>query len=150
MRQASEDNRCSRYLSICGGTGCKSAQSDEILANLQKEIAAAGLADEVTVDITGCFGFCEKGPIVKVSPDNVFYVNVKPDDAEEIVKEHLLKGKIVERFLYEEPTVKEKVKKQDEMSFYKKQVRIALRNCGLINPEDIKEYIAEDGYLALR
>ncbi|WP_411955990.1 NADH-ubiquinone oxidoreductase-F iron-sulfur binding region domain-containing protein [Clostridium sp. FP1] len=146
---ASEGNRCTRYLSVCGGTGCKSAKSDEILANLQKEIAANGLTDEVTAAITGCFGFCEKGPIVKVSPDNVFYVNVKPSDAAEIVKEHLLKGIIVDRLLFEEPSMGIKIKKQEDMPFYKKQVRIALRNCGLINPEDIKEYISEDGYLAL-
>jgi len=149
LEKTSEGNRCSRYLSICGGTGCKSAQSDEILENLQKEIAANGLTDEVTAAITGCFGFCEKGPIVKVSPDNVFYVNVKPSDAAEIVKEHLLKGNVIERLLFEEPSSKIKVKKQEDMPFYKKQVRIALRNCGLINPEDIKEYIAEDGYIAL-
>lgn len=145
----SEGSRCSRYFSVCGGTGCKSSQSDEILANLQKEINANGLGDEVAIAITGCFGFCEKGPIVKVSPDNVFYVNVKPSDAEEIVKEHLLKGIVVDRLLFEEPSVKVKIKKQEDMPFYKKQVRIALRNCGLINPEDIKECIAENGYLAL-
>ncbi|MBU3113423.1 NADH-quinone oxidoreductase subunit NuoF [Clostridium lacusfryxellense] len=146
---ASEGTRCTRYLSVCGGTGCMSAQSDEILLNLQKEIVAAGLSDEVTAAITGCFGFCEKGPIVKVSPDNVFYVNVKPTDAAEIVKEHLLKGTVVDRLLFEEPSVNVKIKKQEDMPFYKKQVRIALRNCGLINPENIKEYIAENGYLAL-
>ncbi|MCB2289895.1 NADH-quinone oxidoreductase subunit NuoF [Clostridium sp. CS001] len=149
LELSSEGSRCTRYLSICGGTGCKSAQGDEILANLQKEITACGLADEVTAAITGCFGFCEKGPIVKVSPDNVFYVNVKPSDAEEIVREHLLKGITVDRLLFQEPTIKTKIKKQEDMPFYKKQVRIALRNCGLINPEDIKEYIAEDGYIAL-
>jgi NADH:ubiquinone oxidoreductase subunit F (NADH-binding)/(2Fe-2S) ferredoxin len=149
LELSSEGTRCSRYLSICGGTGCMSAQSEEILANLQKEIATAGLSDEVNVDITGCFGFCEKGPIVKVSPDNVFYVNVKPSDAEAIVKEHLLKGNTVDRLIFEEPNLKIKIKKQEDMPFYKKQVRIALRNCGLINPEDIKEYIAEDGYMAL-
>lgn len=105
--------------------------------------------DEVTAHITGCFGFCEKGPIVKVSPDNVFYVTVKPSDAAEIVSEHLLKGKVIDRLLFEEPSSKLKIKKQEDMHFYKKQVRIALRNCGLINPEDIQEYIAESGYLAL-
>ena len=149
LEKSSEGTRCSRHLSVCGGTGCLSAQSDEILANLQKEITASGLANEVTVAITGCFGFCEKGPIVKVSPDNVFYVNVKPTDAEEIVKEHLLKGNVIDRLLFEDPSVNVKIKKQEDMPFYKKQVRIALRNCGLINPEDIKECIAENGYLAL-
>lgn len=138
-----------KELLICGGTGCKSAQSDLIQANLIKSLEEAGLNNDVTVSITGCFGFCEKGPIVKVTPDDVFYVHVTPDDAEEIVKEHIVNGKTVDRLLYEEPTLKEKVKTQDEMTFYKKQVRIALRNCGLINPEDVKEYIAEEGYIAL-
>lgn len=134
---------------ICGGTGCKSAQSDLIKTNLEAELEKVNLQDEVYVSITGCFGFCEKGPIVKVTPDDIFYVHVTPEDAAEIVGEHILKGSIVDRLLYEEPTIKEKVKTQDEMTFYKKQKRIALRNCGLINPEDITEYIAEKGYLAL-
>lgn len=134
---------------ICGGTGCKASQSDKILANLNAAIEAHGLKDRVKVSITGCFGFCEKGPIVKVSPDNVFYVKVTPEDAELIIEEHIVKGNVIDRLLYEEPTLKEKVKRQDEMSFYKKQHRIALRNCGLINPERIEEYIANDGYLAL-
>jgi len=121
-----ENKNCKKELLICGGTGCKSAQSDLIQANLEKEIAAAGLSNDVTVSITGCFGFCEKGPIVKVTPDDVFYVHVTPNDAEEIVKEHLVGGKTVDRLLYEEPTLKEKVKTQDEMTFYKKQVHIMM------------------------
>jgi NADH-quinone oxidoreductase subunit F len=138
-----------RELTVCGGTGCKSARSSEIVSSLRSEINKAGLSDEVNVSITGCFGFCEKGPIVSVSPDNVFYIQVTPEDAEEIVKKHLVDDKVVDRLLYEEPTLKQKVKTQGEMSFYKKQHRIALRNCGLINPEDINESIAADGYLAL-
>ncbi|RDY32112.1 NADH-quinone oxidoreductase subunit NuoF [Lachnotalea glycerini] len=146
---AAENKRCNRYVSICGGTGCQSADSTKILENLQKEVDAAGLSDEVTVAITGCFGFCEKGPIVKIQPDNTFYIHVTPEDAKEIVTEHLLNGRSVARLLYEEPTIKDKVKRQDEMSFYKKQKRIALRNCGLINPEDITQAIGAQGYLAL-
>jgi NADH-quinone oxidoreductase subunit F len=138
-----------RNLLVCGGTGCKSAQSDNIVSNLNKYIEEAGLSENIHVSLTGCFGFCEKGPVVHVLPDNVFYIQVKPEDAEEIVKEHLINNNVVDRLLYEEPTLKEKVKTQDEMSFYKKQNRIALRNCGLINPEDIRESIAADGYLAL-
>jgi len=138
-----------RNLLVCGGTGCKSAQSDNIVSNLRKYIDEVGLSEKVQVSLTGCFGFCEKGPVVHVLPDNVFYIQVKPEDAEEIVKEHLVNNNIIDRLLYEEPTLKEKVKTQDEMSFYKKQNRIALRNCGLINPEDIRESIAADGYLAL-
>jgi NADH-quinone oxidoreductase subunit F len=146
---AAENKRCNRYISVCGGTGCNSADGSKIVENLRKEVEKAGLTDEVTVAITGCFGFCEKGPIVKIQPDNTFYVQVTPEDAQEIVTEHLLNGHYVTRLLYEEPTVKEKVKRQDEMSFYKKQKRIALRNCGLIDPEDITQSIGSKGYLAL-
>jgi len=144
-----EKNNYKKEILICGGTGCKSAQSDLIKDNLEKEINKLGLEGEVYVSITGCFGFCEKGPIVKVTPDDVFYVHVTPEDAEEIISEHIVNGNVVQRLLYEEPTIKERVTTQDEMTFYKKQVRIALRNCGLINPESIDEYIAEKGYLAL-
>lgn len=146
---AAENKRCNRYITVCGGTGCKSSESYKIIENLRDEIKKADLQNEVTIAITGCFGFCEKGPIVKINPDNAFYIHVTPDDAYEIVNKHLLHGKIVERLLYEEPTLNEKVKRQDEMSFYKKQQRIALRNCGLINPEDITESIGAEGYLAL-
>jgi len=146
---AVENKRCQRYITVCGGTGCRSSDSNEIIKCLNEEIEKAGISEEVTVSLTGCFGFCEKGPILKVAPDNVFYVHVSPDDADDIVNEHLLKGKIIDRLLYEEPALKEKVKRQDEMTFYKNQQRIALRNCGLINPEDITESIAAKGYLAL-
>lgn len=148
-QEEATDSKVTRHIQICGGTGCKASQSDLIVKNLKDSLEKAGIAEEVSVSITGCFGFCEKGPIVKVDPDNVFYIHVKPEDAEEIVNEHIVNGNVVDRLLYEEPSLKEKVKKQDEMSFYKKQERIALRNCGLINPEDIKECIANEGYLAL-
>ncbi|MFV0466213.1 MAG: NADH-ubiquinone oxidoreductase-F iron-sulfur binding region domain-containing protein [Lachnospiraceae bacterium] len=138
-----------RQITVCGGTGCKSADSSEILSNLEKEIKKHKLQNFVSVSITGCFGFCEKGPIVKVDPDNTFYVMVTPNDAAEIVEQHIINGRPVERLLYEEPTIKEKVHRQEDMSFYKKQKRIALRNCGLINPEEINEYIGAKGYLAL-
>ncbi len=144
-----ENKKCKREILVCCGTGCKSSSSQDIVNNLTTEINNAGLSDLVQVRITGCFGFCEKGPIVKVDPDNVFYVHVKPEDAKEIVERHLMKGNIIEELLYEEPTLKQKVKRQDEMSFYQKQCRIALRNCGLINPEDIKEAIAAEAYMAL-
>jgi NADH-quinone oxidoreductase subunit F len=146
---AAENKRCPRFITVCGGTGCQSSDSQKIIETLQNEIDKAGLSDEVTVSVTGCFGFCEKGPIVKINPDNTFYIHVTPDDAAQIVSEHLLLGKTVEKLLYVEPSIKEKVKRQDEMSFYKKQKRIALRNCGLINPENIEEYIGVQGYLAL-
>lgn len=144
-----EQNKCKREILVCGGTGCQSADSQIIIDKLNQKIKETGLANEVKAHITGCFGFCEKGPIVKIYPDNVFYTQVKPEDAEEIVQKHLLQGKVIDRLLYEEPTSNKKVMKQEEMSFYKKQHRIALRNCGLINPEDIRESIAEEGYLSL-
>ena len=134
---------------VCGGTGCQASESQQIVSNFERLIQEAQLADKVDVSITGCFGFCEKGPIVKIFPDNVFYVQVTPNDVEEIVETHLVQNKRVKRLLYEEPSLKKKVETQPEMTFYKKQQRIALRNCGLINPEKIEEYIANRGYQAL-
>jgi NADH:ubiquinone oxidoreductase subunit F (NADH-binding)/(2Fe-2S) ferredoxin/NAD-dependent dihydropyrimidine dehydrogenase PreA subunit len=107
------------------------------------------LADEIQVLLTGCFGFCEKGPIVKILPDNTFYTQVTPEDVNQIVDEHIIKGRKVERLLYLDPKTKEPVSDSKEMGFYKKQIRIALRNCGFINPENIEEYIGRDGYAAL-
>jgi len=137
------------HLLVCGGTGCKAAESDEIKKSFNEVIDELGMEDETQVVFTGCFGFCEKGPIVKVLPDNTFYVNVKPEDAEEIVKEHLIKGRQVQRLLYKDPVTEEKISDSKSMDFYKKQMRIALRNCGFINPESIDEYISRDGYQAL-
>ena len=138
-----------REILVCGGTGCMSSQSQKLIDNLNAEIAKAGLSDKVNAHITGCFGFCEQGPIVKVFPDDVFYVQVAPEDAAELVKTHLIDGNRVHRLLYQDPDSHEKVNTQHEMSFYKKQKRIALRNCGLINPELISEYIACRGYEAI-
>lgn len=134
---------------VCGGTGCLANESEKVRKNLEIILKARGYAEEVQIIQTGCFGFCEQGPIVKIEPDNVFYVRVGPKDAKDIIDEHIIKGRRVERLLYEEPKAKEKVNKQEDMPFYKKQLRIALRNCGLINPEDIYEYIAFGGYEAL-
>ena len=144
-----ENTTCKKEILICGGTGCKASKSDKILLNLNEEIEKAGLSNDIKVSMTGCFGFCEKGPILKIAPDDIFYVKVTPEDVKDIVNEHLIKNNIIQRLLYEEPTLKKKVMKQDDISFYKKQSRIALRNCGFINPEKIEEYIATDGYLAL-
>ncbi len=138
-----------REILVCGGTGCMSSQSQKLIDNLNEEIKKAGLSAKVNAHITGCFGFCEQGPIVKVFPDDVFYVQVAPEDAAELVKTHLVEGNRVHRLLYEDPDSHQKVNTQHEMSFYKKQKRIALRNCGLINPELISEYIAHRGYEAL-
>ena len=137
------------HLLVCSGTACKASESDEISHSLLQLIEEFGMEDEVQVVRTGCFGFCEKGPIVKVLPDNTFYVGVKPDDAEEIIKEHVVKGRAVKRLLYKDPVTGQKVGDEKGIDFYKKQIRIALRNCGFINPENIDEYIARDGYLAL-
>ncbi len=137
------------HLLICGGTGCASSKSLELVESINKSLEKHGLKEEVEAVITGCFGFCEKGPILKVYPDNVFYTTVQPEDAEEIVTEHVIKGRRIERLLYEEPHLQIKLKGQKDLSFYKKQIRIALRNCGFINPEDINEYLAADGYQAL-
>ncbi|NWJ50905.1 MAG: NADH-quinone oxidoreductase subunit NuoF [Bacteroidetes bacterium] len=137
------------HLLVCGGTGCRASESDAILENLQSTLAENNLDGEVQVVKTGCFGFCEKGPIVKVMPDNTFYTQVKPEDAKEIVAEHVIKGRKVNRLLYVDPENKEHVADSKHMGFYKKQIRIALRNCGFINPENIDEYISRDGYEAL-
>jgi NADP-reducing hydrogenase subunit HndC len=137
------------HLLVCGGTGCRSSVSDSILENLKTELEDRGLDEEVQVIMTGCFGFCEKGPIVKVMPDNTFYTQVKPEDAREIVKEHVIKGRKVTRLLYENPETAQPVSDSAHMGFYRKQIRIALRNCGFINPENIDEYIAREGYQAL-
>ena len=133
----------------CGGTGCKASQSKKIVENLQECVKAHGIADKVDVITTGCFGFCEKGPIVKIIPDNTFYTQVKPEDAEEIVKEHVIGGHRVERLLYVDPKTEHTVSDSKHMDFYRKQMRIALRNCGFIDPENINEYIARDGYAGL-
>lgn len=137
------------HILVCGGTGCRASESDVIVANLKKELAAKGLESDVQVIMTGCFGFCEKGPIVKIMPDNTFYVQVKPEDVVEIVNEHIVKGRKVMRLLYVDPTTQDHISDSKHMEFYKKQIRIALRNCGFINPENVDEYIARDGYLAL-
>ncbi len=137
------------HILVCAGTGCRASQCEEIVENLKLALEQNGLNKEVQVVRTGCFGFCEKGPVVKMVPDNTFYVQVTPDDANELVLEHLIKGRKVNRLLYVNPETKEVVSDSKHMGFYKKQIRIALRNCGFINPENIDEYIARDGYSAL-
>ena len=139
-----------REILVCGGTGCTSSDSIQIIENLRTEIKKADLECSVEVHLTGCFGFCAKGPIVKVYPDDIFYTQVKPEDASEIVQSHLINHKVVERLLFEEPTLDhKKIEKHNDMSFYKKQSRVALRYCGHINPENIFEYIGCNGYIAL-
>ena len=135
---------------VCGGTGCTSSNSEQIIEKLQEEIKAQGLEKEVNVIRTGCFGLCALGPIMVVYPEGAFYSRVTPEDVPEIVSEHLLKGRIVKRLLYQETVLDDDTTKSlNETTFYAKQMRIALRNCGVINPENIDEYIAQDGYAAL-
>jgi NADH:ubiquinone oxidoreductase subunit F (NADH-binding)/(2Fe-2S) ferredoxin len=136
------------FILVCGGTGCESSKADEIYRNLLAEAEAQGVKGEVQIVKTGCFGFCEKGPIVKVLPSESFYVEVKPSDAKEIISEQIVKGREVKRLLYKKEQQKDIVKLED-IEFYQKQFRIVLRNCGVINPENIEEYIARDGYAAL-
>ena len=135
---------------VCGGTGCTSSNSEKIIEKLKEEISAKGLDQEVNVVRTGCFGLCALGPIMIVYPEGAFYSRVTPEDVPEIVEEHLLKGRIVRRLLYKETVVDESTTKSlNETTFYAKQMRVALRNCGVINPEQIDEYIALDGYQAI-
>lgn len=133
---------------VCKGTGCVASESAEIIRRLNELLKEKNIND-VSVVPTGCFGFCREGPIVKVQPDNVFYVKVKVSDCEDLINEHVLKGIYVERLLYVDPVKKEKITNHHDMQFYEKQTRIALQNCGKLNPESISEYIVEDGYTAL-
>ena len=148
VSQGAIDSRKKDIL-CCGGTGCHASASQTLMANLRDEIKAAGLEADVKVVQTGCFGFCAQGPIVKVMPDNVFYVQVTPEDAKEIVQKHIVGHEVVERLLYVEPTLKAKIDDYAKMPFYAKQQRIALRNCGLIDAESIEDYIANSGYQGL-
>lgn len=137
------------HVLVCGGTGCTSSNSLAIIEALEAEIAKQGLSEEVKVVRTGCFGLCALGPIMIVYPEGSFYSQVKVSDVPEIVEEHLLKGRLVKRLLYDETVTMDDVKSLQETEFYRKQHRVALRNCGVIDPENIDEYIAYDGYMAL-
>lgn len=137
------------HVLVCGGTGCTSGGCEKVIEALTQEIQAAGLDQEVCVVKTGCHGLCALGPVMIVYPDDILYAMVKPEDAHEIVQEHLLKGRPVTRLIYDESVTTEGVKNLNDTNFYKKQVRVALRNCGVINPEKIDEYIAREGYMAL-
>ena len=147
QQEAEKQERVS--ILVCGGTGCQSSDSQKIVENLRSELAAQGLEDMVEVVRTGCFGFCEKGPIVKILPDNTFYTQVKPEDAKEIVESHIMNNEKVQRLLYLDPKTNEHISDSKHMDFYKKQQRVALSNCRYIDPENIKDYIRQEGYQAL-
>ena len=138
-----------RHVLVCGGTGCTSSGSAQIIDTLTSELAKQGLTDKVQVVKTGCFGLCALGPIMIVYPEGTFYSMVKIEEIPRIVEEHLLGGNPVKEFLYKETVTDEGIKALDETAFYKKQHRVALRNCGVINPECINEYIGRGGYEAL-
>ena len=135
-----------KHVLVCGGTGCTSSNSGAIIDELNSQIAQKGLEGKVKVVRTGCFGLCALGPIMIVYPEGSFYSQVKVEDIPEIVEEHFVKGNVVTRLLYQETVTDNGIKSLNETNFYKKQHRVALRNCGVIDPEDIEEYIAVDGY----
>ena len=137
------------HVLVCGGTGCTSSGSQQIIETLKAELEKNGLSNEVSVVQTGCHGLCALGPIMIVYPDAAFYSMVKVEDIPEIVEEHLLKGRVVTRLLYKETVTPNGIRALSDTDFYKKQHRIALRNCGVINPEIIEEYIGTGGYQAL-
>lgn len=136
-----------RQIMVCGGTGCHASDSPQIVELLNEELKRRGLSERIQVLQTGCFGFCEKGPILEIHPDNVLYLEVSTKDVPDIVEEHFVQGKLVERLLYKDPNTEQRI--ASNLPFYHSQMRIALRNCSYISPEDIREYIAVDGYQAL-
>ncbi|MBR0386108.1 MAG: NAD(P)H-dependent oxidoreductase subunit E, partial [Erysipelotrichaceae bacterium] len=139
-----------RHIVLCGGTGCLSSHSMEIKEKVEEVLKEKGLDDQVTVNIVGCFGFCSQGPFMKIYPEDTLYRMVKIEDVEEIIETDIVNKQIVERLLYVEPLTGEKVTKQDDINFYKKQRRIALHGCGVINPEDINEALGMGAYQGLR
>jgi len=138
-----------RHIVLCGGTGCLSSRSDEITAELKKLIEEKNLGDKVTVNQVGCFGFCSQGPFVKIYPEDTLYRLVKIEDVAEIIEKDIIGGEVIERLLYVDPTTAEKVTKQEDINFYKKQVRVALHGCGSINPESIEESIGAGAFKGL-
>ncbi len=150
LKRGKKTEGADKYIiGVCSGTGCRASESADILKELIKEVKSHNLEDKVQVMISGCFGFCERGPIVKIYPDHTFYTKVKPSDAKRIIEEDIINHKFVEDLLYVNPADGKRIPIQDNIPFYKKQVRIALRNCGFIDPESPQEYIANKGFKAL-
>ena len=138
-----------KHILVCGGTACVASNSVKLQEAFQKALEDNGLSAAVKLIQTGCHGFCENGPIVTIYPENTFYVHVKAGDAKDIVEQHIMKGEVVESLLYMDPVTETRVQTNDEVPFYKKQVRRVLARCGLVDPENINEYIAMDGYQGL-
>ena len=138
-----------RHIVVCGGTGCLSSDSQKIIDNFNALIKEKHLEDKVTCNVVGCFGFCSQGPFVKIYPEDTLYHAVKPTDCVKIIEEDIIGGKIVEELLYTEPSTGKKVTRQDDINFYKKQLRIALHGCGTINPEVIDEALGYDAFKGL-
>ncbi|MSS42731.1 NADH-quinone oxidoreductase subunit NuoF [Anaerosalibacter bizertensis] len=149
LRHEKGENLEKIHVLVCGGTGCHSSQGDEIRRLLHEKVVEKKLENKVEVVLTGCFGLCEAGPNIVIYPEGIFYSHVKLEDVDEIVEEHFSKGNVVKRLLFKDACKGDEVVPVNEVNFYKKQKRVALRNCGLINPEDINEYIAFNGYEAL-
>ncbi|MDE6599178.1 MAG: NAD(P)H-dependent oxidoreductase subunit E, partial [Oscillospiraceae bacterium] len=149
IRRESSDAAGKYQVLVCGGTGCTSSGSAKIIEKLNEEIEKNGIKDKVEVIKTGCFGLCALGPIMIVYPEGAFYSMVKEEEIPEIVREHLAGGHVDTKYLYKETVTENGIKSLNETNFYKKQHRVALRNCGVINPENIDEYIGTDGYQAL-
>ena len=139
-----------RHIVLCGGTGCLSSNSMEIKEKFEKLLEEKGLSDKATVNIVGCFGFCSQGPFVKIYPEDTLYRMVSIDDVEEIIEKDIVGGEIVERLLYIDPATQEKKVKQEDINFYKKQRRVALHGCGVINPEDINEALGMGAFVGLK
>ncbi|MBR6959799.1 MAG: NAD(P)H-dependent oxidoreductase subunit E, partial [Clostridiales bacterium] len=139
-----------RHIVLCGGTGCLSSNSKEIMEKFKEVLKAKGLSDKATVNQVGCFGFCSQGPFVKIYPEDTLYKMVKIEDVDEIVEKDLIGGEIVDRLLYVDPKTGEKVTKQEDILFYKKQRRVALNGCGVINPEDINEAIGMGAFQGIK
>ena len=142
-----KDNQ--RHVVLCGGTGCLSSRSDEITAEFNRLIEEKGLTGKVTVNQAGCFGFCSQGPFVKIYPEDTLYRLVQVEDVAEIVEKDLIGGEIIDRLLYVDPNTAEKITKQEDINFYKKQVRISLHGCGSINPENIEESLGSGAFQGL-
>ncbi|MDR1872237.1 MAG: NAD(P)H-dependent oxidoreductase subunit E, partial [Deltaproteobacteria bacterium] len=147
--KAQPQDDISHHVMICGDTGCASSGSQAIIAAFKEELASRNLEKNVEIVVIGCHGFCEMGPLLVIYPNDVYYIRLRPDDVPEIIEETILRGELIPKLLYHDRETLRPIVRYQEIEFYAKQNRILLANCGQINPEDVEEYIANDGYLAL-